>query len=97
MLKQIFNDKKTVKIRRRAGGSGFEIPAGKNVFFTTTSRPALAPTPPRIQRVPGLKSYNINQQNTPLLKLYFNFYDVFYMFRARGFIFRKTVVRTVKV
>jgi hypothetical protein len=40
------------------------------------------------------KLYNINQQNTPVLNKYFNFYDVFYMFRTRGFIFRKMVVRT---
>jgi len=40
------------------------------------------------------QSYKINQKNSPLLYLYFNFYDVFYVFRTRGFIFRKTIVRT---
>ena len=38
-----------------------------------------------------------NQQNAPLSKQYLNFYDVFYMFRTRGFIFRKTVIGTGRV
>jgi len=38
-----------------------------------------------------IQLYSINQQNAPFLNWYFNFY-VFYMFRTRGFIFRKTVV-----
>ena len=29
-------------------------------------------------------SYNINQRNAPLLKIYFNFYNIIYMFRQEG-------------
>ena len=29
-------------------------------------------------------SYNVKQQNAHLLNKYFNFYDVFYMFRTQG-------------
>jgi len=34
------------------------------------------------------------QQYAPLLNWYFNFYDVFYIFRIRGSIFRKTDIHT---
>jgi hypothetical protein len=37
---------------------------------------------------------NIKQQNLPLSNQYFNFRDVFYMFRGSGFIFRKKGVRS---
>ena len=40
---------------------------------------------------------SINQQNVHFIKECFIFFDVFYMFRTRGFIFRKTVVYAVMV
>ena len=39
-----------------------------------------------------VRSYNINQQNAPLLNQYFSCYNVFYKFQTQGFTFRKMVV-----